>query len=519
MSSRALSRIFVVVFLLLGALFVTARYQARSHYLLALHDSSWRLAYIVDFKAEGTDAEVRIALPGATPSAEILAEEFSHLGLRARTSRGAITQTRQLVVTARHSDTYHVAAQFDILLRSRQSWLESTELKSISPDSETRFLRSDDVFPVSNSAIVQRVLREFTEGEPSQGELLQRVFDYCLNDLHLATGEAGGDNVELALATGKATALGRARVMVTLCRAAGIPTRLVSGFELRQSDQAEPHVWVEAFLGHDWVPFDPEYGHARSLPNNLLPVRHGGENIVHAPGTHELQVVYSIERLAPDKEVLRSDVTRPGQILDLTRLPLEMHNVMSLMLLLPLGALVTAVFRNLVGIRTFGSFAPTLLAISFIYAAWYTGLLILVVVFTAGVLGRALLERLHLLMIPRLSIILTTIVLCVVFGVSMLDFIGKVSNEAVLLPLVILTIMIERLYVTAEEDSLAFSLQLALGTMAVAFVCYLFLRWEEVGRQVLIYPEIHFFTIAAFILIGRYTGYRLTELWRFRDLR
>ena len=28
----------------------------------------------------------------------------------------------------------------------------------------------------------------------------------------------------------------------------------------------------------------------------------------------------------------------------------------------------------------------------------------------------------------------------------------------------------------------------------------------------------HFFTIAVFIVLGRYAGYRLTELWRFRDL-
>ena len=32
------------------------------------------------------------------------------------------------------------------------------------------------------------------------------------------------------------------------------------------------------------------------------------------------------------------------------------------------------------------------------------------------------------------------------------------------------------------------------------------------------YPELHLFTIAALIVLGRYTGYRLTELWRFRDI-
>jgi hypothetical protein len=44
------------------------------------------------------------------------------------------------------------------------------------------------------------------------------------------------------------------------------------------------------------------------------------------------------------------------------------------------------------------------------------------------------------------------------------------------------------------------------------------LRWDAVGRWVLIYPEFHFFTIAILIMLGRYSGYRLTELWRFSDL-
>jgi hypothetical protein len=56
------------------------------------------------------------------------------------------------------------------------------------------------------------------------------------------------------------------------------------------------------------------------------------------------------------------------------------------------------------------------------------------------------------------------------------------------------------------------------GTVAVGFCCYLVLRWEDVGRVLLAHPEVHLFTVGALVLLGRYTGYRLTELWRFRDL-
>jgi hypothetical protein len=84
--------------------------------------------------------------------------------------------------------------------------------------------------------------------------------------------------------------------------------------------------------------------------------------------------------------------------------------------------------------------------------------------------------------------------------------------------MVILTMTVERFYLTSEEDGPRFAVQLLATTLAVAFCCYVVLRWEEVGMVLLAYPELHFFTIALLALVGRYTGYRLTELWRFRDL-
>jgi hypothetical protein len=84
--------------------------------------------------------------------------------------------------------------------------------------------------------------------------------------------------------------------------------------------------------------------------------------------------------------------------------------------------------------------------------------------------------------------------------------------------MVILTTLTERFHVTTEEDGVPYAIQLSVGTLIVASCCYLLLRWDRIGHLLLIYPEAHFFTIAIFILLGRYSGYRLVELWRFREL-
>jgi hypothetical protein len=528
-SARVLSQIVALIFVLLGILCFSMRYYTRHESRIALQDSLWRLTYDVDFDVTGPLGELRISLPQSSPAAEIAAddEELSTTGLADEIKVTPLSKNRELVVRTQNTGSYSVKAEYEILLRPRYSWDVQNDQVSLTPNVRTRFLQSKEPYNTAGSG-VRKVLQELPKGNMTDAEYAQEIFQYCsesLGDPQLKEDDRpeAFDGVAYALANHQATPLGRARAMVTLLRAAKIPARLVSGFELRQSENAQPHVWVEAFYNQSWVAFDPTYGDARLIPSNFVAIRRdGGEGheLFEGKGIDNLNPTFTIKRLPPPEKLLQSETRRPSQIFDLTRLPVEMHQVMSLMLLLPLGALITAIFRNIIGIRTLGTFAPALLAMSFIYAAWGTGLVILTTVLIAGYFGRKFLDRLHLLMVPRSSIILTLIILCVVFGVSIIDYMSGPEGgvRAVLLPLVILTILIERFFVTAEEDGTTFAIQLVVGTFVVATFCYLILSLSRVGEILLVYPELHFFTIAAFIWIGRYSGYRLVELWRFRDM-
>lgn len=534
MSARVLSQLVALGFIILGLLAFATRFYTRSQVQTGLQESLWRLTYDIGFDKDGPLAQLRVSLPTSTQAAEVEVEELSHTGLEGVIRETPQSQNRELQLSTDIGGPYQVIAEFDIRLRPDHAWDEQNAMVTLSAGARARFLKSEPIRYNLAGSSIRRVLQELPRGEMTDGEYVQELFEYTSRSLKDPRIEAqataaeraealrAADDVANALAYHQATPLGRARTLVTLCRAAKIPARLITGFELRQSESAEPHVWMEAFYGHRWVPFDPTNGFARHLPANYVPIRRDsgdGESLVYGTGVRDLTQRYTIVRLAPPEKLLQAEMRRPSQVFDLTRLPVEMHQVMSLMLLLPLGALITAIFRNIIGIRTLGTFAPALLAMSFIYAAWGTGLVILISVLVVGYIGRKALDRLHLLMVPRSSIVLTIIILCVVFGVSMIDYMAPTSGvRAVLLPLVILTILIERFFVTAEEDGTTFAIQLVVGTFVVAAFCYLILSWEEIGQILLIYPELHFFTIAAFIWIGRYSGYRLVELWRFRDM-
>ena len=153
-----------------------------------------------------------------------------------------------------------------------------------------------------------------------------------------------------------------------------------------------------------------------------MPVRRGEDRVVIATGARKLETEFSMAQLPAASLGTAAAEQQLLDLLDLTRLPLEMQRILSLILLIPLGALVTCVFRNIVGLKTSGTFTPTLLALSFVFADWRTGLMVLVVAVVLGIAGRFLIDRLRLLMLPRLSIMLTLVVLCIVFGVSSLEY-------------------------------------------------------------------------------------------------
>lgn len=219
---------------------------------------------------------------------------------------------------------------------------------------------------------------------------------------------------------------------------------------------------------------------------------------------------------------LRIKTQQEGQVWDivnLTRLSPGSQGTLAIVLLLPIGALVTAVSRNIIGIQTFGTFTPSLLAISFVRADLFTAAMVFLAVLAAGLLARAALSRLKLLTVSRLSVILVLIVACLTLAVSALQHMDLApSAHAMLLPMVILTMMVERFYIGVEEDGLSYAMKVLAGTIAVALCCVLLFRIGTLESALLNFPETLLFITAMLVLIGRYTGYRLVELRRFRDI-
>ena len=114
-----------------------------------------------------------------------------------------------------------------------------------------------------------------------------------------------------------------------------------------------------------WAPYDPDNGALHELDYNVVPVRHDAVELVRVTNSTGVRSPTRWRASAADPHLLG--------ILDLRHLPGKLHEPIKVVLILPIGALFTAFVRTIIGIRTFGTFSPTLLALAFVYNDWRTG--------------------------------------------------------------------------------------------------------------------------------------------------
>lgn len=328
--------------------------------------------------------------------------------------------------------------------------------------------------------------------------------------------------IELFL-EGDTSPLNKARTAVTLLAGARIPARLVHGVLLADEQREATTVpWLEVHNGSRWLAFDPTTGNP-GMPSNFLIWWRGDEPIADADGASRPDVEISIFRNLADAiaiaerraEMLQSHVVE----FSLLSLPIQTQTVYAILLLVPVGGFVMLILRNIVGVKTFGTFMPVLVALAFRETQLLWGIVLFTVVVGLGLSIRFYLEHLRLLLVPRLTAVLTVVVLLLVMVSVVSHRLGMETGLSVaLFPMVIMTMVIERMSISWEERGARHAMTEAAGTLVVAILAYLVMSINLIQHLVFVFPELLLLVLAASLVLGRYSGYRLTELTRFKAL-
>jgi hypothetical protein len=484
-------------------------------------ENLWRVELEVEARGSGQRGSVRAGLPDSDSQQEIFDERQTsdRLVFTIRTEKGG---QRIGVWSGKFDGVHSLSHGFRVQLSDQAEPLPlPTELPLTPPkEIEETYLHSSGRFP-SDAPEVRELLANVAPPNPSDplGQM-RGLLGYVTDEI--LTASTGSDDALLTLAAGEGTQVGKARLLVALLRAAGYPARISAGLRLRAEKEARETVWAEAWVGGDWIALSPSLGFFGARPPDLLLLRSGSSNLVEETGLDALSYRYRVLRESLRADEVASFMVPTNPLLaaiSLYRLPVGSQSALRILLVFPIGALIIAVFRNLIGVRTFGTFMPLLISLALRELPLTLGLGLVGSVIALGIVSRLLLERLQLLLVPRLGVLLCLVVLAIT-AQSLLGRTYEVKDlyASVLFPVVIMTMLIERFSITAAEEGLPAAVQRLATSTVAAMLVYPIFRVAALEHLMFGFPELTISVMGILVWIGGYTGYRASELWRFRSL-
>ncbi|QEY63896.1 hypothetical protein FXN65_18250 [Metapseudomonas lalkuanensis] len=464
-------------------------------------DDLWNIDAKVEFQANPRDpVKVQMFVPPLNRDYVSLNESFISNNYGVSINR--VDGNRKVTWSARRASG-NQTLYYRLVLTKRYSGEKPKDKGPIFRDS----IAVEGPEKIAAEALLAPIRQHSADVETFISETIKRVNN--LND----------DNVKLLLA-GDTSTPNKAKAIELLLSIAHVPMERVHTIRLMSEQAQTPELWLRSFNGENWLYFNPDTGE-QGLPSDRLIWWTGDDNLISVDGGKKVQVTFSMNNSEMNAIRLAklTDENTDADFLEysLYGLPLQTQQTYQIMIMIPIGVLVILILRNLGGLQTLGTFTPVLIALAFRETQLGFGIVLFTIITALGLSLRSYLEHLKLQMLPRLSVVLTFVVVLIAVISLLSHKLGLERGLSVaLFPMVILTMTIERLSITWEERGGGHAFKVAIGTLVAATLAHLLMTVPELTYFIFTFPAVLLIMVGFMLAMGRYRGYRLTELFRFK---
>src|SRR5690606_21326699 len=266
---------------------------------------------------------------------------------------------------------------------------------------------------------------------------------------------------------------------VQLLAERNIPARMIHGLHLgEQPSELDGRMlsWLLVHDGLSWHMLNPRDA-SEGMPRDLFIWSTSGKPVLAIDGDPPASLEFSLARNLADAIAIaeRRLEVRDANLVrySLLSLPLQAQQTYQVLLMVPIGAFIMLILRNIVGVKTYGTFMPVLVALAFRETALIAGIVLFVLVVGTGLLVRFYLEPVRRLLVP-LRTAIRSVVLLPRASVTLLTITQtiEVLLSVVFFPTVILAMTNERLSVAWDERGGATAIREGIGTLVVAALAY-----------------------------------------------
>ena len=501
MSSRLTYNIVLILLALVAILVAILRHMETGiPYLPGQEKAVWLVEARIDFSARGGAVGASLILPGTrVPGFELYEEQSASPGYG-------------FSIITEHG-------------HRRAEWTKREVSGEQSLYYSAQFVESDMLEPMTDNPIPEEHPIYWDEAqELAAGQVLSRAHETSSSaqsltrELIKLLNSPESDQNTALLRSDRAD---QAELLMRLLDRSGIATRSVMGLYLEDARRRQVLTpLVEIHTGDQWLLFNPKTGEV-GVPPNLLLWQRGGVSVLDVTGGRRSRVSFSMIRQSVSGRQLSLAKNSDSIFsrLGVHSLPIEEQSMFKLLLLLPLGAAVVVFMRVIIGLKTAGTFMPILIALAFLQTSLLPGLISFISVVGIGLLLRGYLSRLNLLLVARIA----TLIVLVVFVISALSIIGyqmgySTGMTITFFPMIIIAWTIERMSILWEEEGPHEVLIQGGGSLLVAIIAFLLMDWPLLQHLSFNFPELNLVLLALILAMGQYTGYKLSELRRFRAM-
>ena len=223
-----------------------------------------------------------------------------------------------------------------------------------------------------------------------------------------------------------------------------------------------------------------------------------------------------------------------GDILSVSEVSMVV-NSLYLIVSLPIVTTITGIFRHIIGMKSLSIYAPIVLTFTFYKLSYLDftdlnsssymhgiqlGFILYFTVFAFSTSSYFLLKKMRMHYIPKATLITTVVSIAVMF----LIFLGVLTSNKSLILLdffpILMIITLSNIFVsTFSRTNFERTLIICLQTLLISIISYTIISLDFIKDFTMNYTLLVVFGIVVInIYVGRFTGLRLTEYYRFRYL-
>ncbi len=195
------------------------------------------------------------------------------------------------------------------------------------------------------------------------------------------------------------------------------------------------------------------------------------------------------------------------------------HALIYVLLAVPFLGFIISFFRQFVGVSTFGVYAPLMLAMAFLVLGLKFGFVVFLVVMLVSILIRLIFDKVELLYIPRVALLFSSLALSFFLVLGVAVYLGtSLDLSLAIFPMMVLSTLSEKFLSAQSAQGIKSALFLMIETVLIAMIGYAFVEWAFIKNNIMAMPELVILPILGTVWLGKFTGLRVSEYFKFRTL-